>query len=256
MSWKQMKGYPTLASIPQAPGDLTLTAGYGQTPEPIPRIEPTSAFRTLGVHISPSGKQHEQIRILRIHAQSYHDAVQSSTLTPTEAYLSFSQYLRPKLNYPLPCTTLTPAQCKQIQAPALAALLPKLHMNQHSPHTVVFSSAAYGGLGLPDLYTDQCFGQLTLFIGHIKLKDENGQLILSLISHQQLFLGSSTSIFKLPFKTYQKWVDPNWVISIWWFTSSISLILDVENQWLPRLARENNAMLRMLRYSLISPLNK
>jgi len=110
MSWKQTKGYPTLASIPQTPGDLTLTAWYGQTPEPIPRIEPTSAFRTLGVHTSPSGKQHEQIKVLRRHAQSYHDAVQSSTLTPPEAYLSFFQYLRPKLNYPLPCTTLTPAQ--------------------------------------------------------------------------------------------------------------------------------------------------
>jgi len=164
MSWKQTKGYPTLASIPQTPGDLTLTAWYGQTPEPIPRIEPTSAFRTLGVHTSPSGKQHEQIKVLRRHAQSYHDAVQSSTLTPPESYLSFFQYLRPKLNYPLPCTTLTPAQCKQIQAPSLAALLPKFHMNPHSPHAVVFDSAMYGGLGLPDLYIDQCFCQLTLFI--------------------------------------------------------------------------------------------
>jgi hypothetical protein len=51
MSWKQTKGYPTLASIPQTPGNLTLTAGYEQTPKPIPRREPTSAFRTLGVHL-------------------------------------------------------------------------------------------------------------------------------------------------------------------------------------------------------------
>jgi hypothetical protein len=77
-------------------------------------------------------------------------------------------------------------------------------MNRHSPHAVVFGSAMYGELGLPDLYIDQCFGQLTLFIGHIKLNDENGQLILSLISHQQLFIGSSAPLFKLPFKTYQK----------------------------------------------------
>jgi hypothetical protein len=50
-------------------------------------------------------------------------------------------------------------------------------MNRHSPHAVVFGSAMYGELGVPDLYIDQCFGQLTLFVGHIKLKDENGQLI-------------------------------------------------------------------------------
>jgi hypothetical protein len=141
MSWKQTKGYPALASITQTPGDLTLTTGYEQIPKPIPRIDPTYAFRTLGVHISLSGKQHEQIKVLRIYAQSYHYAVQSSTLTFPEAYLSFLQYLRPKLNYPLPCTTLTPARCKQIQAPPLAALLLKLHMNRHSPHAVVFGSA-------------------------------------------------------------------------------------------------------------------
>ena len=75
------------------------------------------------------------------------------------------------------------------------------------------------------------------------MKDENGQLILSLISHQQLFIGSSVTLFKLPFKTYQKWVDINWVTSIWWFTSSLGLVLDIEDQWLPRLTRENDAML-------------
>jgi hypothetical protein len=33
-----------------------------------------------------------------MYAQSYLDAVQLSTLTSPEAYLSFLQYLRPKLN--------------------------------------------------------------------------------------------------------------------------------------------------------------
>ncbi len=92
---------------------------------------------------------------------------------PSEAFLSYTQYIHPKLMYPLSCTSLTPAQCRTIQAPALAALLPKLHLDRHSPHAVIFASTLYGGLGLPDLYIDQGFSQLTLFIGHVKLNDED-----------------------------------------------------------------------------------
>ncbi len=73
-----------------------------------------------------------------------------------------------------------PAQCRTVQAPALAALLPTLHLNRHSPHVVIIGSHQYGGLSLPDLYTDQCSHHLTLFIGNLKLGDNNEQLILSL----------------------------------------------------------------------------
>jgi len=138
--------------------------------------------------------------------------------------------------YPLSCTSLTPAQCRTIQAPALAALLPKLHLNRHSPHAVIFASTLYGGLGLPDLYIDQGFSQLTLFIGHVKLNDEDGQLILSLLSHLQVFIGSKEPVLSLHFEPYKKWVDINWVTSIWWFTSILKVTLDIEQQWLPKLA--------------------
>jgi hypothetical protein len=40
-------------------------------------------------------------------------------LKSSEARLSYSLYLRPRLTYPLPCTYLTPSQCKMIQGPAL-----------------------------------------------------------------------------------------------------------------------------------------
>jgi hypothetical protein len=84
---------------------------------------------------------------------------------------------------------------------------------------------------------------LTLFIGHIKLNDENGQLILSLLSHLQVFIGSKEPIISLPFEPYKKWVEVNWVTSIWWFTSILKVTLDIEQQWLPKLARINDAMI-------------
>jgi hypothetical protein len=76
------------------------------------------------------------------------------------------QYLRPRLIYPFPCSMLTQQQCHHIQAPAFAALLPKVHINQHTPHVVLYKEPSFGGLRIPDLYTDQGYGQLRLLLGH------------------------------------------------------------------------------------------
>jgi hypothetical protein len=150
------------------------------------------------VYISASGCQQKQIDVLRESTQTYGNKIKVSTLSPPEAFVSYTQYLRPRISYPLPCTSIPPVLCRRIQAPALAALLPKLHLNRHSPRVVLFAGPTYGGLSLPDLYDDQGLGQLLLLIGHVKLEDENGKLILSLLSHTKLHIGSNISIFQLP----------------------------------------------------------
>jgi hypothetical protein len=103
-------------------------------------------------------------------------SLSQSTISPAKAICSSMAYLQPKLTYPLPCCSLTQQQCWDIQAPALEALLPKLHLNQHTPRAILFGSALYGCLSLPELYTDQSFGQLKLLVGHLKFQDNNGSL--------------------------------------------------------------------------------
>ncbi len=108
--------------------------------------------------------------------------------------MSYSLYLHPNLTYPLACSSLTQEQCRFFQSLALASLLPKLHMNRHSPRVVIFAGPKYGGIGLQDLYIDQSFRQLSLFVGHLKLGDESGALIMSLLSHLQVVVGSAQSV--------------------------------------------------------------
>lgn len=113
-------------------------------------------------------------------------------LKPTSC-LRLSPLLRlivviPKINYPLPCVSLTQAQCRYIQAPVLEAILPKLHLNRHTPRAVLFAGPQYGGLSLLETYTDLGHGHLSYFIGHLKLGDDVGNLIRTLITHTQLQL--------------------------------------------------------------------
>jgi hypothetical protein len=51
IAWRWKNGKPILATIPQAPLDISLTSGYNTDPTRLPRIESHSAFRTLGVYI-------------------------------------------------------------------------------------------------------------------------------------------------------------------------------------------------------------
>jgi hypothetical protein len=203
MTWIWNKGIPTLAPTSCHPGRLELTSGYTTTLETVPRLELTVAYQTLGVYISPSGAQKKQMEVLRSHSQNYYISLSSSPLT-TEDFWSYMVYLRPRLIYPLPCCSLTAAQCRYIQVPALAALLPKLRLNHHTPCSVLFYSPTYGGLSIPVFYVDKGYGQLKYTMGHLQLNDENGKLIRILLSYLQLHIGSTTPALSLPYAKYGK----------------------------------------------------
>lgn len=155
MAWTWKNGQATLIAANKTPDTLDLTAGYLNQKQRVPKLDPKGSFHTLGIFISPSGSQTKQVKILRQYAEEYKTQISSSNLNQMAAYYSYMQYIRPRLTYPLPCSTLTQNQCRHIQAPALAALLPKLHLNQHTPQAILFGVPCYGGLNLPDLYTDQ-----------------------------------------------------------------------------------------------------
>jgi hypothetical protein len=131
-------------------------------------------------------------------------------------------------------------QCKQVQAPALAAILSKMHMNRHTSHHILFGDYRYGGLSLPDLYTDQGYGQLKLLVGHLKMEDTTGDLILIAISHLQIHTGSGTPFFALPYPNYAKWIDHTWLSSIWKHTHQLAITVEVECHWTTHRAREND----------------
>ena len=159
-----------------------MTTGGNSIPDIVPRIEPTHGFCTLGVYVTPSGRYHTQVKVLRQYAEQFQQQLATSKLTPSEAYCCLMIYIRPKLNYPIPCISMTEVQCRHIQAPILEAILPKLHLNRHTPRAVLFAGPRYGGLGIPESYTDLGYGHLQYLMGHTKIGDYLGKLILSLSS--------------------------------------------------------------------------
>jgi hypothetical protein len=209
----------------------------------VPRIDVTDSYRTLGVYLSPSGALQQQAKILRSESNHYLSAVSASTFTPAEAYTSYMLYLRPKLTYPVSCTSLTEKQCRYIQAPALAALLPIMHLNHHTPHAIIFGDPRYGGINLPDFYTVQGFQQLRLLIGHLSSQDDVGKMILIAISYLQLTLGVHRPFFIMQYSLFAKWIDKLWLTLVWQHTSQLQIVLEIEKQWMPHQPRTHDTFL-------------
>jgi ribonuclease HI len=240
MQWLWKQGIPKLATIREAPATIALTTGENPLPDTVPRIEPTQGFRTLGVYLTPSGQYTSQVKVLRRHAEQLKQLLSQSHLSPSEAYCCLMMYVRPKLNYPDPSVSLTEIQCHHILAPIMEAILPKSHLNRHTPRAVLFARPRFGGMSIPEKYTDLGYGHLQYMVGHVKMGDDIGQLILSLVTHTQLQVGASESFLKLPYPIYAKWIDTTWVTDCWKFVHRLNMVIDLEHQWVPTLPREGD----------------
>ncbi len=209
----------------------------------VPRIEPTSSYRTLGVRISPSGSSTLAFTTLRQQSLEFAARVSSSNLNREAAYWAYWQYYTPKSGFPLPALTLTKKQCDYIQAPTVSAILSKLHMNQNTARAIVFGPIQYAGLGLPSLYTNESIGQLRLLLGHLRLQDKTAKLILIDLSYIQVLVGSSKRFLNLSYNIYNYCTESGWLISIWQLLSEINLKIAIRQAYVPSPLRENDIAL-------------
>jgi hypothetical protein len=195
------------------------------------------------VYVTPSGQYTRQARVLHDYAEKFKTQIEGSALTPTAAYTCLMLYIKPKITYPFPCVSLTEKQCRHIQAPILEAILPKLHLNRHSPRAVFFAGPRYGGISFPEYYANLGYGHLQYLVGHIKIGDDIGQLLLSLVTQTQLQVGSITQCFHLSYPTYAKWNDSTWITDVWKFMHRAGIMVELENPWVPSLLHHGDIAL-------------
>jgi hypothetical protein len=123
------------------------------------------------------------------------------------------------------------------------ALLPKLHLNRHIARSIVFGPTRFGDLAIHSLYSIQSLGQLTLFVGHSRARDKTSTLLRISLSYLQLVVGSSTSVLALSFQTHSIWLESFWLASFWKFLTRVNLLVCLQHQWVPVLARSGDIAL-------------
>jgi hypothetical protein len=233
--WKWSCG---IARLVPPPATLSLKLTEGSQVDctiSVPQISVHDTYRTLGVHISPSGVTKDALQGLLAKARDYQAKIITSNLPREVALLSYNMYLLPKLGYPLPALTFLEADCHRLQSPTLAAFLPEIQLNRHIARSIVFSSVKFGGLSIRSLYCIQSFGQLTLFIGRLRAYDKTSKLLRISLSYLQLAVGSSTNVLDLSPAHYHQWTESVWLSSFWKFVRKLKLKVGVSGQWMPAL---------------------
>jgi hypothetical protein len=235
MSWKWCNGTAFLMPPSLHKCSLQLTAGYDtETQISVPQLSPYASYRTLGAYISPSGGMQKAFEVLQNFSLEYAAKIQASSLSKEEALWSYLLFLLPKLAFPLMAMSLSETQCRRIQAPALQALLPKLHLNRNTARSIIHGPILYGGMNLPSLFTLQGLAQLKFLIGHLRAQDKTCKLILIAHGTLQLVVGTTTNFLNLPFNPTQILGTSSWLMSVWYFMSKLNIKLDIKQAWLPQ----------------------
>ena len=64
-----------------------------------------------------------------------------------------------------------------------------------------------------------------LILGHLRLQDKTGKLILIGLSHIQLTLGIGTAFYNKKFTNYKHLTHHGWITSVWELLSCLNLFL-------------------------------
>ena len=252
MSWRWKGSIATLHTQLTLPAQLTMTSGQDPTPTTIPRIEPTSSFRTLGVFITPSGSNKGAISVLKDITVQFATNITGSHLSRQEALTAYIQYLLPKLRYQPPLLSLSQSECNQLQSTTLMALLPKLNVNRHTARSIIHGPEELGGMDLPHIYTTQGVEKLKLFLGHLRLQDRTGLLLHCDLALLQLLSGTGHFILNQEYKHY-RWLEQGWLTSLWEFLNQVKFTLFYPSSWLPTLTRRSDSYLMEIFHHLHLP---
>ena len=98
----------------------------------IPRLDLSTAYRTLRAWIAADGSQQRQLEVLQTHAAIWTEAIKSSSLSKADKQVAFLAFLKPQIAYPLGCSAIEETDFKQLFRPVLDILLHTLGLNRIS----------------------------------------------------------------------------------------------------------------------------
>ncbi len=208
----------------QSPGELVVKDDSQHSVQ-IPRLETFEARRTLGVRLAPDGNWTAEVEYLQSVANDWQVKMAASKLSPQDALFSLKNVVLRKLQYPLVTTTFTPQQCSQIMAPLLKQGLPKAGVIRTFPRALAYGPLQYGGLEIPNLYTEQIIAHITTILRYGSHRDDlTGSLMHATAESMRLELGYNGELLAAPIMLAAN-VTTSWLKHVWLSTQEVAITL-------------------------------
>jgi len=171
--------------------------------------------RTLSVWLTPDGNDNAEFQHLVEASKQWQQLMATAKVTHLAAEFGMHQMIFQKLEYPLVATTFTQQQCAEIMHPILAQGHPLACFIRSFPRAIVHSPWQWGGLNIPNLYTEQVIAHVhTILKFGRQLGDITGSLIQA--SWEALILEASLAGNPANFlDTIQDYITRTWVSKTW-----------------------------------------
>jgi len=176
-------------------------------------------------------------------AQEWAALIRTGHLPRHLTWQSLNTAILKTLTFPLPSTTLTQEQCKQIMRPIIRAGLSGSGTMNSLPRILVNAPIMYHGYALPELYVEQGILHIQKIMKFCNSKALTGELLRCSVEQHKLELGLPGPFFTNDYKLLGHLATATWVKHTWKFLSQHNIqLLDTTADIPPRCANDTPLM--------------
>ena len=170
------------------------------------------------------GNNEAQIKNLRDKGKLFANHIRTSSLSHDESWHAFKTTILKTLEYPMEAINLTKKEWNYIMAPVLQATLPKSGIVRTFPHTVLYASQKFSGLGIIHPFYHQHLKHIHTCLEQTTTQSITRNLIHTNTEQLRLELGFNTNgnWFTSNTKSY---LTPSWIRDLFTFCDSHSIQL-------------------------------
>ena len=128
----------------------------------------------LGLLFAPDGNNKQQLKELHQKARQSASSIRASHLHANEKWMSYRSVIKPGILYPLITHQCSTKDLSSIQKILDKEILHSQNLNASFPRAVMRGPLELGGLGIPDLHSENLSDKIIYFLHHIRLDDDVG----------------------------------------------------------------------------------
>jgi hypothetical protein len=222
--WKA--GEPYYKSVKECKVDPILVRDPSGKVQPLQCLEPSQAERTLGVRLAPDGNMETQFEYMLETARSWSTRLKAGHLPRHLTWKAWMSTITKTLEYPLPVTTLSRAQCQKLSSELIGAALPQVGVVSTFPRALAHAPRKFFGLNIPDFYIKQGVAHVEKLVKLSKsMKHPTACLLRHSAEAMRTTLGCNGKLFQIPWQV-SVLLEDSWLKSTWEFVHTYGISIE------------------------------
>ena len=214
LSYKWVSGIAKIEYNPDV-DPIKIENSRGET-QVVQRLDVRQGWKGLGVVTAPSGCWKDHMKyLIDEKILPWNNSIKSSYLQRHDVYRAAFTSIFKSIDYTLPATSLTTAQCISINAKLHKNFLPRIGIDNHMPLVYRYAPNKYQGLSSMNVEVKQFTEKLKMFLTHANTDSQLGKSIQLNLESIHLTAGINSSIFSLPYSKYGILLEDGWIQNLW-----------------------------------------